>query len=50
MVIFELWKGQNSLVMDERFVMSLGVKVKVWQQLRVYLEVEWAKLVEKVEK
>lgn len=39
----------NSLVINERFVSCFGVEVKIWQQWKVYLAVEWAKLVAKVE-
>lgn len=45
LVIFEIWKSRNELAFDEVVVSSVGMICRIWHQLRVYLQVEWGKLV-----
>lgn len=42
-VIFEIWKSHNALVLNNIFTSSLEVMVKIWQQLHIYLVNEWSK-------
>lgn len=41
---WHVWKARSTLVMEEIHIPMTMVKIKIWKDLRIYMQIHWATL------